>query len=83
MRCVCAVDGLASLTSARRQVTLLFTSFTEDELNSAELEDVEARDRARAESRRYNRRFSGEPREVRGTELGETGLLLVENGTAL
>ena len=32
------------------QVTLLFPSFTEDELNSAELDDIEARDHARAES---------------------------------
>ena len=45
-------------------MTLLFPSFTEAELNSAELEDIEARDRARTESSRYNRRFSGEPREV-------------------
>ncbi|XP_037071493.1 E3 ubiquitin-protein ligase RNF170-like isoform X2 [Pollicipes pollicipes] len=48
----------------RQPVTLLFPSFTEDELNSAELEEIQARDRARHEASRYNRRFSGEPREL-------------------
>ncbi|KAF0294747.1 E3 ubiquitin-protein ligase RNF170 [Amphibalanus amphitrite] len=48
----------------RQPVTLLFPSFTEDELNAAEPDDIEARERARSESSRYNRRFSGEPREL-------------------
>jgi len=54
--------GAVRCAVCRQQVTILFQLFTENELNTAELQEVETRNNLQREINYYNRRFSGEPR---------------------
>jgi len=56
--------GAVRCPVCRQQVTLLFQAFSDGELNSAELQEIETRNQLQQEINLYNRRYSGEPRPL-------------------
>ena len=68
--CILEVSRRSNILSAiscpycRQRITLLLPYFSEDERNTAELEETRTRNQVITELNQYNRRWSGEPRSV-------------------